>query len=83
LQSASRARWSEGYSAGEIARALGISTETVRRWCKGAARSAALVPVQIREETRTSGSVCLVSPRGWRLEGLDLARALAVLEQLG
>jgi transposase-like protein len=84
LQSTTRARWSAGESAAQIAVALGISAETVRRWCEDAhGRSAALVPVQVVEERLPSREVRLISPRGWKLEGLDLQSALAVLQRLG
>jgi hypothetical protein len=77
---------------------LGICTTTIRRWSRASAESAsspsmappkprsALAPVPVvvaRESPPVSRSApVLVSPSGYRLEGLDPAAAVALFEQL-
>lgn len=80
------ARRSAGESYAKIADELGLAFETIRRWCIARtarptpARSAALVPVEVIAAPRAA--VAIVSPNGFRLEGLDVAEAVAVLRAL-
>jgi predicted transcriptional regulator len=68
-----------------IARETGVSPESVRRWLVGAARrrrpTMSAVAVAIGPE-QVAGGVVLVSPSGYRVEGLDVAGIAAVLRQL-
>jgi transposase-like protein len=79
-----RERRLAGRSYKAIASELGLCLETVRRWCLAATdtrRSSALVPVEV-----VSGPVApitIVSPSGFRLEGLELDEAVAALRALG
>ncbi len=64
-----------------IARCLEIATVTLRRWMEPAAEGAALRPVTLTTTERPTGCV-LVSPGGYRVEGLstdEAARLLALL----
>ncbi len=80
------ARRRAGVSYAEIADELGLAFETIRRWCIArtprptSARSAALVPVEVISAPHAA--VVIVSPSGFRLEGLDVAEAVAVLRAL-
>jgi transposase-like protein len=66
-----------------IARALGISASSVRRWCTATSpRSPSLVPVVVREEPRLDAVVHVVSPSGWRIEGVELDTAVRLLRGL-
>jgi hypothetical protein len=68
-----------------IARETGVSPESVRRWMAGAARmrrpTLSAVAVTIGPE-RAAGDVVLISPSGYRVEGLDVTGVAAVLRQL-
>lgn len=63
-----------GRSWGELADELGIPVSTLVRW---STRPRA-VPV-IVQAAAPSPSVSLVSPSGWRIEGVSLEQALALL----
>lgn len=69
-----------GRSVAELAGELGLAVGTVLRWSAGGGR--ALVPVRVvPEETRQA--VAVVSPSGFRIEGLSLLEAARVLRELG
>lgn len=80
-------RRADGVPLAMIGEELGLAYETVRRWCMDAepgsapvkSRSA-VVPVEVVVERRSS--LAVVSPSGFRLEGLDVAEAVAVLRAL-
>jgi hypothetical protein len=57
-----------------IARALERNTGLMQRL---------LVPVEVVIETETTAPVVIVSPSGYRLEGLEPAEAVAALRALG
>jgi hypothetical protein len=79
-----RARRDEGVSWERISDELGISYETVRRWCLAAESktSRAMVPVRVVAEG-TDRPVTVGSPSGYSIEGLTLQQAVAVLRALG
>ena len=68
-----------------IAETLGLAFETVRRWCTAATsideHAPMLVPVEVVAEARST--VAIISPSGFRLEGLEPAEAVAALRALG
>lgn len=77
-----------GWTRKAIAHTLGIRWPTLHRWSSAGASSEtpAFAPVEIvqshapRDAAPTG--VTLVSPSGWRLEGLDPERALDLLARL-
>jgi hypothetical protein len=76
-------RWAqdEGESLGEAAVQLGVSRATLERWLaeEPAGDSSAVREVVVREEEAGGGGVLtLVTPEGFRIEGLAVAD-LAVL----
>ncbi len=77
-------RESTGESWETIGLELGIAGESVRRWC---ARSDKAAPrmrrVEIVSDDRAEPAVSIVSPTGYRVEGLSLAAAAAMLRMLG
>jgi len=81
-----RAAWR---SWAAIAEHLGVAEETVRRWCSGRQRKRAVVPVEIVEamgqQTRDTSAhgLAVVSPAGYRVEGLDVDVAARLLRALG
>lgn len=69
-----------GRTVAELATELGVAPGTIHRWCGGGVR--ALVPVQIVPD-RASGTVAILSPSGFRIEGLSLSDAVHALRELG
>nr|BDT31829.1 transposase [Myxococcus sp. MH1] len=70
---------------------LGVSGPTLYEWRKGRSRpkpaekSAALVPVRVSARLATQAGVqqvALVTPGGWRVEGLSVESAAQLLEKL-
>jgi hypothetical protein len=71
-------RQGQGWHA--IGMVLGIPHETVRRF-SGAGTARAFVPVEVVEDGSRNGLV-LVSPEGYRIEGLAVDEAAAILRRL-
>lgn len=69
-----------GHTVDELAAALGIATGTVTRWSSSSGR--ALVAVRVVPDA-TAATVSIVSPLGYRIEGLSLTDAVRVLRELG
>lgn len=83
LRAAAR-RLARSHKHREVADALGIAPETVRRWCLGSAEAeepVALVPVEV--DRVVAKGLRLVSPRGFVLEGLDVETAAELLARVG
>ena len=70
----------EGRSWGATAAVLGLPTETVRRLCSTVEPRSHLLPVVV--EADPGAKIVLVSPGGWRIEGLDAAALLALIPRL-
>ena len=66
----------QGRSAQAIAELLGVSAQSIFRWTE----TTAMVPVRVRAEPAVAPA--LISPGGWRVEGLDLASLGALLRVL-
>jgi len=79
-------RRAAGASWEEIKRELGQRFDTVRRWCTTEAAdgspSRALVPVRIVRDDPAARAVAVVSPTGFRVDGLTLSEAAALLREL-
>ena len=89
--------WRGGTGWCEVAKALGMPLETIRRFCievgadgegrrpgKGSrALRRALVPVKVVEAGSGKGGLVLASPGGYEVRGLDLAEAAELLRRLG
>jgi len=73
-----------GLSWDSLSAELGIPAETMRRWLQptDAGDARALVPVEVVDSAAEPRTVAVVSPTGWRLEGLEVAEAVAVLKAL-
>jgi len=78
------ARRAEGATVSEIGEELGLGDNTVRSWCKRASSptTRALVPVQVVPDA-PARTVSIVSPAGFRIDGLSLGDAVALLKALG
>ena len=69
---------------GAVASAIGLSESTVGRWLSGQEHPGGIRPVRIAGEARGAdpGAVVIVTPAGYRLEGLSLDDAVNVLRRL-
>ena len=74
-----------GASWEAIKRELGQQFDTVRRWCvdSAATKSRAIVPVRVVPERKPERELSVVSPSGFRVDGLSLGEAAALLRELG
>jgi transposase-like protein len=79
-----RARREEGASWVQLSEQLGVSLETLRRWCVDAPPKATsrMRRVQVVAERKAS-VVSVVSSSGHRVEGLTLEQAITMLRALG
>ena len=77
----SKARRSAGESVVEIARSLGLSESGVNRWLQKA--TGTLRPVRVQASPPESDRLILVTPSGYRLEGLSMTSAVDLLRRLG
>lgn len=89
-----RRRMAAGLRQAEIARELGLSETTIWRWAKTTTRSEASTdrqrssfkPVAIVGTARgrvEAQVLSVVTPQGYRVEGLDVTSAAALLRELG
>ena len=79
------ARRRDGDGVRRIAGTLGVSPESIRRWTTptAARQTRALVPIVVRaDEAEQTGLLALVAPGGYRIEGLTVASAAALLRAL-
>ena len=79
-----RAQRRAGVSFASMATLLGVDDSTVGAWANRAIPSTFL-PVHVETEPchAPTAPPSLVSPRGYRVEGLDLAQLGSLLERLG
>jgi hypothetical protein len=80
-------RAAEGASQKSIAGELGVSAMSVQRWLrvKPTTRVSAMVPVRVMAmpPSESAARPVITTPRGLRVEGLDLDALCVVLERLG
>lgn len=87
------ARQRQGARPGMIARELGMAVQTIQNWLggrdeKGQARAEENRWRQVRVEAQTEDEgtverVTLVTPQGYRIEGLQVGELVEVLRRLG
>ena len=71
----------QGASLRQMGRALGLSESTLLRWTR--THAGRLRPVRVGEPSTGDAKLALVTPGGYRLEGLNASTALEVLRRLG
>ena len=79
-------RRAQGATLTQIGEELGLSVRNVQRWSAtrpGARPGRAIVPVAVEVIGERSTTVSVVSPSGYRLEGLGLEAAVQLLRALG
>jgi hypothetical protein len=79
IAAAATALRERGHGWQTIGRVLGIPHETVRRFA-GASEGRAFVPVEVVDTV--SGGLSLVSPEGYRVEGLSANDVAEILRRL-
>jgi hypothetical protein len=75
-----------GKSLGRVAEELGIGSATLTRWLGKVGGGEPLRPVEVQREEEEPGlasSLVVVTPSGWRIEGLRLADLTELLRALG
>jgi hypothetical protein len=77
-----RERQALGEGIGSIAQALGLSESCLSRWLRACGGGFRAVRVSQPEAESSSGGLVLVTPRGFRLEGLTARLALRFLQEL-
>ncbi|MBM4079949.1 MAG: hypothetical protein FJ278_09640 [Planctomycetes bacterium] len=82
-------RRQKGTGSWSVARELGVAASSLDRWLRNASgscgprRSKALVPVVVRKPGEENArKLVVVTPRGYRVEGLGLDAAVALLRGL-
>jgi len=75
-----RERQTSGEGVGRIAKDLGLSESGLSRWLRSA--ESGFREVRIRPEPSSTAGLVLVTPRGFRLEGLSEALAVRLLREL-
>ena len=85
-----RQRRAAGAGLRELSVEIGVSAESVRRWLMTAAESdaTALRPVEIVAATEqvprdADPTIRIVTPRGYRIEGLAIGDVIAIVRVLG
>lgn len=81
LNTASQCR-EAGRPVSAVARSLGVRSETLRRWLLAAEDPKGFRMVKIRRPA-AADRIAIVSPLGFRVEGLDLTGAATLLRLLG
>jgi len=86
LLGAARRERARGASWRVIAQRLGVSRNSLRNWQRGGERPPALVRVRVaaseRQLAKAEPALVVVSPRGYRVLGGDVATVAAVLRAL-
>ena len=77
-------RQHRGDAVRAIAQAVGLSPESIRRWTMASPtrRRRALVPVVVHDHDEDRAGISVVAPSGYRVEGLTVASAAALLREL-
>ena len=74
-----------GWTQNAIAQTLEISWPTLLRWSSPAEDAPSFAPIEVVEcepsTTPSTSTLTLVTPTGWRLEGLELERAVELLDR--
>jgi hypothetical protein len=75
-----------GKSLGSVAEELGLGPATLTRWLGRGGAGEPLRPVEVQREEEAPGptsSLVVVTPSGWRIEGLRLAELAELVRALG
>ena len=85
-----RRRLAEGASQATVARELAVTTMTVSRWlsmpttpARPARKPSKMRRVKVVDVKRASGAIVVTTPRGLRVEGLDLDAVCTLVTRCG
>lgn len=78
----------EDWTQKRISEALQIPWVTLRRWREGGdtddgQTAEGFRPVEVVDDDRGGEAIAVVSPDGWRIEGVSVGQAVEVLRRLG
>jgi hypothetical protein len=76
-------RRAAGDSWAGIARSVGVSVGSLQNWMRTPAPAPTLVPVTVAASAPPASALVVVSPGGYRVEGLDVPTVSALLRALG
>lgn len=71
-----------GASVEQVASELGVSVLSLSRWSREEASGGSLVPVEV-VAAETSAELSVVTPGGYRIEGLSEESVVRLVERLG
>jgi hypothetical protein len=71
-----------GSTVAELASEIGLAAGTVLRW-SAEAPTRAIVPVRVIADRAEPRAVSVISPTGFRIDGITLAEAAWLLRELG
>lgn len=78
-----RQRRADGATQRTVAEEVGVKWQTIRRWMEAEQPApTAMVPVSVRQPSAQGSQLALVSPTGYRLEGLPPQHAVQLFRQL-
>lgn len=79
-----RAELEKGASRASVLKMLGVSFATLAKWLAPETKTGLGMfrQVQLKTESQSSGSLTLVTPGGFRVEGLSLESAAALISTL-
>ena len=75
-----KGRIGRGSTVSASAKELGVAEATLNKWLK---RNDAFRQIQIRPDKSDTRTVTLITPNGYRLEGLDIESAASILRAIG
>lgn len=78
-----RSMRAEGMTLGAIVSEVGVSQMTLSKWFKEAHPAPAFLPVVIGPTKAACAGLSLVTPAGYRIEGLTIDALMALLSRIG
>ena len=81
ITTAARQARATGKPMNAIAAVVGVSSQSIMRWT-GATEQPRMVPVRLAAQPMSSPTLTLISPSGWKIFGLDVSEAAALLRAL-
>lgn len=77
-----RRQQAAGQGLGSIALAIGLGESTLSKWLTPGDGTGELRPVRVSADVAVGGRLVVVTPEGYRLEGLSVDQAVDVLRRL-
>lgn len=74
---------SDGMAMSGVVAEVGVSQMTLAKWLRESNPAPAFLPVVVGSASSASAALALVTPSGYRIEGLTMDALLALLGRLG